>query len=284
MKLHSEIFLPDSLSNAANKILFLHGLGGTGRLWRSIIYALEKKFFLLTLDQRGHGQSLKSPDDPSGYAPLDFGQDVIDTLSTPVHEIDFRPTWMVGHSMGVRTACAAASLKPQWCSGLILIDLGLSGGAGGGLNENLTRFLKILPPGFSTREQARNFMHEHSPDASIAQYLMAVLSLESNGCVHFPFNHSALIQTLQDAQGSDLKPWIHLLAKLKKPILLLRGEKSKVWSRENFEEERKLFAPYQNIIFQEVEGAGHGLPFEKREIFVPLLSRFVETHSTPTNA
>ena len=73
-----------------------------------------------------------------GYTPLEYGRDVVETLEKQ----NFHPTWLIGHSMGVRTACAAAHLKPEWIQGMVLVDLGFAGPAGGGLGEDLARFLQ----------------------------------------------------------------------------------------------------------------------------------------------
>ena len=109
---------------ARDKILLLHGMGGTGALWRPIAATLENDFDILAPDQRGHGGSIV-PTVPGarskpGYSPLDYGRDVIETMES----LAFHPAWVVGHSMGVRSACGAAFLKPEWVRGLVLVDLG----------------------------------------------------------------------------------------------------------------------------------------------------------------
>ncbi len=103
------------------RVVFLHGMGGTGALWRPIAAGLEDHFEILAPDQRGHGASRVTATpggrDAPSYTPLDYGRDVVETLDA----LKFHPTWIVGHSMGVRTACAAAYLKPEWIQGLVLL-------------------------------------------------------------------------------------------------------------------------------------------------------------------
>jgi pimeloyl-ACP methyl ester carboxylesterase len=177
--------------------------------------------------------------------------------------------------MGVRTACATAHLKPDWVQGLILIDLGFSGVAGGGLGDDLGNFLKILPAEFESRAEARSFMETHCPDPAIAQYLMAVSVMNEQKRIHFPFDQAALIETIACARDSSVRNWVEELLKLKMPMLVLRGAQSLVWSREEFELERSRFSGYPTIEFKELEGAGHGLPFEQRAAFVKILDEFV---------
>src|SRR5690242_8805066 len=101
MELHSQNWpAGDSDSNQkTKKIVMLHGMGGTGSLWRPIAASLEEEFSILAPDQRGHGKS-RVPVAPGGrqeasYTPLDYGRDVIDTMQSR----DFHPAWLLGHSM-----------------------------------------------------------------------------------------------------------------------------------------------------------------------------------------
>jgi esterase len=252
------------------KILFLHGMGGTGALWRPISVALENNYEVLALDQIGHGKNIQSGRDLA-YSPLDYGQDVVSQLG----EKNFHPTWIIGHSMGVRSACATAHLKPEWVEGLILVDLGFSGPAGGGLGEGLAQFIKMLPLGFPSRTEAREFMNKHCPDPSIAQYLLAVATLAPGGGITFPFDHEALIKTVHATRDFSVRPWLLEFVKAGKPVLVLRGQESGVWSKEEFEAEKAQFQGLGSIVFEEFPGAGHGLPFEKRLEFVARVREFI---------
>ena len=293
MILHSKRW--NLASVAAPKIVLLHGMGGTGSLWRPIAAALEDKIDVLALDQRGHGQSQIPASQPSAdYGPKSYGRDVIETLD----HLGFHPTWLLGHSMGVRSAVAAAHQRPEWIKGLVLIDLGFSGMAGGGLGNNLAQFLKRVPPRFASRQAARDFMNEHCPDPAIGQYLMAVLvkSPEASGAGNmngatdaespmpsndakdsrdsknskehyfFPFDQKALIQTIETAGTTTVRDSLLDLAQHQMPVLVLRGQKSLVWAKEEYEKERQFFKDCSSLEFSEIPNAGHGLPFEQRQI------------------
>jgi pimeloyl-ACP methyl ester carboxylesterase len=273
MKLAHSLWKPET-DLEISKILLLHGMGGTAALWRPIAASLEDHYEVLALDQRGHGKSQITGEDSSTatYTPLDYGQDIIETLES----LDFHPTWIVGHSMGVRSACAAAHLKSQWVKGLILIDLGFSGPAGGGLGDGLAHFLRILPHEFESRAQARLFMQENCPDPAIAQYLMAVSVQSTKGAVSFPFDHAALIKTIEAVRDTSVRTWVQELASRGMPILVLRGAESGVWNHDDFEAERAHFKSFPSIVFEEFPGAGHGLPFEKRSEFVARVIDFMQ--------
>ena len=189
-----------------DRILLLHGMGGTGALWRPVAASLEDSFDILAPDQRGHGRSQveAAPGGAGPYSPLDFGRDLVETLD----HLGFHPCWVVGHSIGVRSACALAHLKPDWIRGLVLVDLGFSGVAGGGLGEGLASFLSKLPMRFGSREEARQFMAVECPDPAIAQYLLAVSIRTADGGLTFPFDHGALIQTIHAARDISVRKWV----------------------------------------------------------------------------
>ena len=268
-----------SQPSAKQRIVLLHGMGGTGSLWRPIAANLEEEFDVLAPDQRGHGRSrvttLQAGRSAPDYTPLAYGRDVVETLDS----LSFFPAWIVGHSMGVRTACAAAHLRPNGFRGLVLIDLGFSGVAGGGLGDGLALFLRKLPVRFASREEARAFMATECPDPSIAQYLMAVSVRESNGQVTFPFDSGALIQTITAARDASVRTWVRELGTRGLPILVLRGARSLVWTQDAYEDERRQFADLPSVQFEEFADAGHGLPFEKRAAFVERLKGWIASHS-----
>jgi esterase len=265
----------DSSLTGTTNIVLLHGMGGTGAIWRPIAADLERDCRILAPDQRGHGGSQEVPE--RKFHPLDFGRDVIETMEAT----GFHPAWVVGHSMGARTACAVAQLRPDRVNGLVLIDLGFIGLAGGGFGESLSKLLKNLPMEFDSRPEARTYLAEHSPDPAISQYLLAVSQLvdpaQPSGRLRFPFDREALLETISSARQISLREWVHDFGRAGFPVLVLRGGESKVWSKSDFEIEKRLAEKYPNIVFEEMPGAGHGLPFEKRREFTERLRRFIES-------
>lgn len=275
MKLHTHRYPRDSTDLNPNQphLIFLHGMGGTGNLWRPIASSLEDHTQILCPDQRGHGGSRPVPD-PQDFSPKSFAQDVIDTCIP----LGFTPAWVIGHSMGVRTACGYAKLNPEGTTGLILVDLGFSGVAGGGIGDLLYTFLGHLPNEFNSRSEARAFLENHCPDASIAQYLLAVsVPNLKTGTVSFPFDHESLLKTIEASRNHPTREWLLEFARTTgKPVHVLRGANSRVFSKIEFEKEKAAFHGISNVQFHEVPGAGHGLPFEKRVEFVGMIRKWIE--------
>ncbi|MBN20166.1 MAG: hypothetical protein CL678_02675 [Bdellovibrionaceae bacterium] len=254
------------------QFLFLHGMGGTGALWRPFAARLEDRYPVWAFDQRGHGGS----QDPylKDFSPQAFGEDVVETLKK--HKI--QKTLIVAHSMGVRTAVATAIQCPQRVKGLVLIDLGFYGAAGGGLGETLAGCLRGLPSEFEDRTTAKEWLASNSPDPSISQYLMAVSYVDTDKKVRFPFDIEALLRSIEAVKDFSLREWLKKITdEYHIPVLALRGETSPVWTREDYEKEKENFKNSPLLTFEEVQGTGHGLPFEKRQWLIERLEAFMET-------
>lgn len=255
-------------------MLLLHGMGGVGKIWRPVAAALEGRFDVLAPDQRAHGQSRAIPPS-SPCTPEAFGKDLVETL----HALNFQPTWVVGHSMGVRSALALAHLKPEWVQGLVLIDVGVTSTPGAALIQPLMDFLSKLPSQFPDRASMRSYIDAHAPDPSYGPYLTAVSVPLPNGSVGFPFDIHRLLEThdfgAQASARGDFEAWTRETANLGIPVHLLHGGKSKVWTQKAFETEKALFQSVPNIYFHDWPSAGHGLPFERRPEFTAWLEKTI---------
>jgi N-formylmaleamate deformylase len=262
-----------------DSLVLLHGMGGTGSLWRPIAAHLEEQFQVIAPDQRGHGGSRPVPAHDFGFTPEDYARDIAELLD----QKGISKATVIGHSMGVRTATALAHLRPDLVQGLILVDLGFSGPAGGGLGAPLYEFLKKIPMHFASRADARTYLETNCPDASIGQYLMAVATPQAPGVsdITFPFDREALLKTLESAETSSIRDWMPGILNHGIRILALRGETSRVWSAEDFEREKAFFHGLIRISFETFSGTGHGLPFEKRAAFLERVQAFIRECAKP---
>lgn len=111
---------PDDYERA---ILLVHGFASNrNEGWKRTGWymALERRRFrVIALDQRGHGQSAK-PHDPAAYTRERLARDVIELIDhLGINRVD-----LFGYSMGARTALSAALLAPERFSNLILGGVG----------------------------------------------------------------------------------------------------------------------------------------------------------------
>jgi pimeloyl-ACP methyl ester carboxylesterase len=181
---------------------------------------------------------------------------------------------LIGHSMGVRTAIAVAHLVPQRIKNLIAVDLGISSEWGGGIGHPLAKFLEALPTTFKSRSALKEYLLRECPDPAIAQYLTAVSKKISDDpeTWNFPFDHEALIKTIDEANDSPLGEWVLNSVAQGVQMNFLRGENSKVWLKADYEAQKSKYER-PGLHFEEWPNCGHGLPFEQRAKFVEYLKR-----------
>jgi len=95
-------------------IVFIHGWGGSARVWDHVIAALPSGYRTVAFDQRGWGASDHLA---LGYSLEEFADDaqgVIEALGLQRYIV-------VGHSMGGKTAQFLASRRPKGLAGLVLV-------------------------------------------------------------------------------------------------------------------------------------------------------------------
>jgi esterase len=105
-------------SNGTSKqpILFIHGLASNRSRWNEFVSntLLSQSHDLITLDLRGHGQSMTR----RAFSLEIWAQDIQTILSAQ----QAQQAILVGHSLGAQTALFFATLFPKILAGLVLID------------------------------------------------------------------------------------------------------------------------------------------------------------------
>ena len=250
------------------KWVFLHGLMGFLNNWRTVISNLEQTECCLTLDQRGHGRSIK-PD--TGYAPEDYAND----LKIILDQLKWDKVVLVGHSMGGKNALNFASRFPERVFKLVIEDISPASNVDGWkYYENL---LSSVPTPFKSRTEAREFFQgefktkvktTQSMDV-LSAYLYANVVDLADGTVSWRFKPEAIVESAKSARAKD--HWDEV-QKLEMPTLWVRGADSNELSREDFQ---KVLSMNRVIQGAEVAGAGHWVHSEQALSFVAEIRQFV---------
>ncbi|MBS1960473.1 MAG: alpha/beta hydrolase [Bdellovibrionales bacterium] len=259
---------------ATPTLLFLHGMGGTGAIWRAIAAQLEDHFLCIAPDQRAHGESRPvPPGEDTLFKATDYARDVKQLIETQ----GWRDVIVIGHSMGARNALALGHLcvgQPGLIRRVVCVDIGMKGAWGGGMGKPLAEFLENLPREFNDRKVMRDYLFANCPDASIAQYLSAVAknvaATDEPERIVFPFDHEDVVETIRQAnqsQQDSIPAWAVELARIGTPVMFLHGATSKVWPKADYDAQKAQYES-EGIEFQTWENCGHGLPFEQRAKFV----------------
>ena len=112
LRWHLQVFA--HASDAAPKLLLLHGTGASTHSWRDLVPLLAPHCSVLALDLPGHGFSAMPPGGPSSsvFSLPGMARSLADLLQV----LPFAPDWIVGHSAGAALAvrgCLDGLLAPQ---------------------------------------------------------------------------------------------------------------------------------------------------------------------------
>jgi pimeloyl-ACP methyl ester carboxylesterase len=101
-------------------LLLLHGAMGTAETWRMEGYldALADDFQVMSVDQRGHGESSR-PHDPAAYTLAEFVADAVAVLDA----VGVSSAYVCGFSLGAVVGIALAGRHPNRVAGLVTLGM-----------------------------------------------------------------------------------------------------------------------------------------------------------------
>ena len=234
-------------------VVLLHGLMGSGACWTPLARALEGEFDVVMPDARGHGGS-SAPH--HGYRYDDHARDVVGlirglALSRPV---------LLGHSMGGMTAAVVASRGAAIIRGLILVD-----------------------PTFLSPERQREVRESDVADQHRRALGLQKSDLVAQARARHPDRSPEIVDLQAEARLKTrmgafdvLTPpnpeYRDVVSAIDVPILLVIGDSSPVVTLEMATELRGL---NPRVRIDQVQGAGHGLPFEQPERLAEVVVSFL---------
>jgi N-formylmaleamate deformylase len=222
--------------------VLLHGLMGRGACWAALARALEAEFDVIMPDARGHGDS-SAP--AHGY---DHGALATD-VAFIIRSLALSRPLLLGHSMGGMTAAVMASHHAALLRGLVLVD-----------------------PTFLSPERQREVY-----DSDVAAQHGQILTLQKADLVaeargRKPHRSPELIELQAEARLKThlatfevLTPpnpdYRDVVRAIEVPTLLVIGDDPVV----TLEMAIELRCLNPRLQIEQVQNAGHGLPFEQPE-------------------
>jgi pimeloyl-ACP methyl ester carboxylesterase len=207
-------------------VVAIHGLTASFLSYIGIAERLAGRRPLFGLDLRGRGDSDKPE---SGYGMAQHARDVAAAMLT----LEFKPSVIVGHSMGAFVATALAAQNPELVSGVIMIDGGyvpdLPVGVDSNQILNATLALRIsqLRETYDSRAAYLDFWRSQPnfPPEEWNPWLEAFLSYEVGGdsAVRPKASEPGVRFDVEEAFKRD--EIIGRLKSLRVPVLLIRAEK-----------------------------------------------------------
>ena len=238
-------------------VVLLHGLFGSARNFGAVQRAMAKRFRVLALDLRNHGNSPHAAD--MRYSTM--AADVLETLEAR----NALPAAVVGHSMGGKAAMAAALLRPEAVGRLVVADIAPVPYQHG--NAAIAQAMQSIPLSPElTRAQADAALAGAVPDAAVRGFLLQNLSFGATPAWRIGLAEIA-------AAIRDLEGWEKPAGVYAGPTLFVSGARSDYVRAEYRPDIRALFPAAR---FVSLKNAGHWLHADDPAGFIAVLEAFLQ--------
>jgi pimeloyl-ACP methyl ester carboxylesterase len=244
MLLHSKII------GEGDPLIILHGYFGMGDNWKSLANKFSNNFEVHLIDQRNHGRSFHSDD--FNYELL------VEDLKYYLDYYKLNKIYLLGHSMGGKTAMLFAITYPKLVNKLIVADISpryypphhhfiLEA-------LNAVDFDKV-----STRREVNQILKNYIKEEGIRQFLLKNVYWKEKGKLAYRFNLESLTENNPEV-GEGLPPF----SVFEGPTLFLKGENSSYITDDDIP---LIEAHFPKAKIVTIKNAGHWLHAENPNDF-----------------
>ena len=248
-------------------MLLLHGFAQTCHSWDFIALTFSDRFRVISMDQRGHGDTDWAPD--RDYSPEAHQKDT----HAFVQAIGLDDFVLIGLSMGGRNALTYAAHHPERVKAVVIVDAAPETLRAGG--ENIRRFVQQEDELDSVEEFVERVL-VYNPRRSPEQVrgsIMHNLKQLPNG--KWTWKYDKLLRSSDQRWRSDPaltdRLWGYVES-LQPPTLVVRGAKSDLIASQTAEEMHRRIP---NGTLATVEGAGHLVPGDNPAGFERAVAEFL---------
>ena len=251
--------LHSTILGTGKPLVILHGFLGMGDNWKTLARRFSTTYQVHLIDQRNHGRSFHS--DAFNYRLM--VEDLVRYCA--YHQLN--TIYILGHSMGGKTAMLFATTFPEKVNKLIVADIG---------PQFYPRHHDAILNGLSavdfsklkTRKEVEAVLKNYIPELGIRQFLLKNVYWKTKESLAFRFHLSSLLNHL-DEIGEAL-PALHTFSG---KTLFLRGEHSGYITDKDLSL-IKMHFPNAKIIT--VKNSGHWLHAENPNDFYDYVVSFLE--------
>jgi pimeloyl-ACP methyl ester carboxylesterase len=245
----------------AQALVLLHGFTGHARSWETFACAMQQRYHVYALDQRGHGDS----DWTTDYS----AEAMVEDVQRWVTALGLKQFILLGLSMGGRNAYQFAATHPEEVERLVIVDIGPDIAEAGA--TRITAGVQASDI-FATPEEAIERGRAANPRADEAELQHRTrnnLMLMDDGRWTFRYDKALRTNRLPRPDAGDA--W-KLLPKIKAPTLLIRGELSDVLAPQVAD---RMLKEIPDCKFATVPGSGHSIPLESPRGFLEAVRTFL---------
>lgn len=245
-------------------LLILHGFLGMSDNWKTLGSAYAKNGFEVHLiDQRNHGRSFHT--EAFDYSVMS------DDIFRYAREHNLDRFFLLGHSMGGKTAMTFATQHPEMVAGLLIADIApkyypphhqqiINGLRAVDLNK------------VNSRGDAEDMLAEHIKIKGIRQFLLKNLYRKQGNDFGFRFNLDVLANRLEEIGASLKTDSIY-----NGNTLFLKGAASDYIKDED---KNLIRSHFPNATIKDISNAGHWLHAENPEEFLSKSLEFFNSVNT----
>lgn len=257
--------------DGAPAVILLHGGGQTRHSWaKAQAELMERGYFVVNYDARGHGDSDWSP--TGDYSPSALSSDLIAVRAT----ID-GPVAFVGASMGgITSFYTIGNSDHPVADALVMVDIVLRPAAEG--REKIIRFMTANPNGFADLDEAADAVAAYNPDRprpSNPSGLLKNLRRRDDGRLYWHWDPRMLKQVPRAEPPSLENVMISVSSRVTLPTLLVRGGQSDIVDDDGVAEMCRL-VPQTEVY--DVAGAGHMVAGDRNDAFNEGVIAFLNRH------
>jgi pimeloyl-ACP methyl ester carboxylesterase len=250
-------------------VLLLHGFAQTSHAWDLVALALADRFHVISLDQRGHGDSEWASD---GDYSLEAQQRDLDAALVHLGKQEIIP---VGLSMGGRNAYVLAHRRPEIVKALVTVDTGPRTVRRG---RSRIRDFVTMPDVLDSFEEFVERVHSYVPHRSMEQIRLSLLNnIRETPEGKWTWKYDRILRDpnyrrpIMDEESA----W-NIWTSIACPTLLVRGEESDVLDAETAAEMTRRLPGSLHV---DIPEAGHLVPGDNPAAFVLAVKPWLETVS-----
>lgn len=249
----------------APALILLHGQAAHARTLDTVAQAMQDRYHVLALDQRGHGETEWAKD----YSWLAMRDDI----GSFAHALGLQKFSLLGHSMGGGGAYRYTSAHPKTVERLIIVDVGppIPELPASGVDQSLEDAWRIT---FGTKEEMKKFMGALFPHIQESELETWVLYYARQVDGHWimgydPAGWDAI--NLDPTFPSAEELW-GMVSIITCPTLVVRGEESAIFSRAQAE---RMVREIPDCKLVEIPGVGHEVMWSKPDEFIAIVRDFL---------
>ncbi|MEX2512106.1 MAG: alpha/beta fold hydrolase [Cyclobacteriaceae bacterium] len=239
-------------------LIILHGLFGSSDNWMSVAKDLEKDYSIYLIDLRNHGDSGHS--DEWNY------QVMAEDLQEFMADQKLESAFILGHSMGGKTAMFFAVDFPEKVDKLIVVDIAP--------RPYPVHHQKILEglnaidlENVKSRKDAEDQLLPFIPEKGIRQFLLKNLT-RKEGKFAWKINLPVISRKIENVGEAMKKD-----KTFEKPVLFMGGAHSKYIQDKDKEDIDRIF-PNSHLVY--IKDAGHWLHAEQPDAVVQTIKAFLK--------